>query len=71
MADATPVPPPSLKFGTAGFPQHGFKSSCPAITFVVGSRRPCNEAASFALCYGPEDCSPFTEKGFYIRAFIS
>jgi len=24
----------------------------------------------FALCYGPEDCLPFTDKGFYIRAFI-
>jgi len=37
---------------------------------LFGSRRPRNEAAPFALCYGPEDCSPFTEKGFYIRAFI-
>ena len=28
------------------------------------------EAAKFALCYGPESCSPFTDKDFYIRAFI-
>jgi hypothetical protein len=37
---------------------------------LIGSRRRRNEAAPFALCYGPEDCSPCTEKGFYIRAFI-
>ena len=29
-----------------------------------------NEAAPFALCCGPESCSPCTDQGFYIRAFI-
>ncbi len=29
----------------------------------------CNEAATFALCYGPVSCLPFTGKGFYFRAF--
>jgi hypothetical protein len=28
-----------------------------------------NEAATFALCYGPEDCSPSIGKDFYYRAF--
>lgn len=35
------------------------------------SRRWRNEAAKFALCYGPQSCSPFTDKDFYFRAFIS
>ena len=30
---------------------------------------PCIEAAEFALCCGPDSCSPFTDKGFYFRAF--
>jgi hypothetical protein len=29
----------------------------------------CNEAARFVSYYGPEVCSPFTDKGFYFRAF--
>jgi hypothetical protein len=28
----------------------------------------CNEAARFALCYGPKDCLPRTDQGFYARA---
>jgi hypothetical protein len=28
-----------------------------------------NEAAKFALCYGPESCKPFTGKDIYDRAF--
>ena len=28
-----------------------------------------NEAARFALCYGPKDCLPPTDRGFYFRAF--
>ena len=41
------------------------------LTTLAGSwRGSCNEAAKFALCYGPESCSPFTNKGFYIRAFV-
>ena len=28
------------------------------------------EAAKFALCYGPDSCSSFTDKDFYFRAFI-
>ena len=41
---------------------------CRAIRFTRGR---CNEAAKFALCCGPEDCSPFTGKDFYARAFTS
>jgi hypothetical protein len=44
--------------------------SASAITRQLSSRRPVNEAAPFALCYGPETRSPFTDKDFYIRAFI-
>ncbi len=29
-----------------------------------------NGAAEFTSCYGPEDCSPCTDQGFYFRAFI-
>ena len=32
-------------------------------------RGSCNEAAKFALCYGPKACSPFTDKDFYAQAF--
>ena len=35
------------------------------------SRGLCNEAAKFALCYGPVSCSPFTGKNLYFRAFTS
>ena len=38
-----------------------------ASRFTRGLR---NEAATFALCYGPESCLPFTDKDFYIRAFV-
>ncbi len=31
----------------------------------------CNEAAKFALCYGPVDCLPFSSKGFYFQACTS
>jgi len=44
--------------------------SASALTRQLSSRRPVNEAAPFALCYGPETCLPFTDKGFYIRAFV-
>ena len=36
--------------------------------FSHGSR---NEAAKFALCYGPMDCSPHSSKDFYFRAFTT
>ena len=44
--------------------------SASALTRQLSSRRPVNEAAPFALCYGPETRLPCTDKGFYIRAFI-
>ncbi len=31
---------------------------------------PCNEAAKFALCYGPVAGSPYPDKGFYFRACV-
>ena len=38
---------------------------------TVGSRVGVDfVAAKFALCYGPDSGSPFTDKGFYFRAFI-
>jgi hypothetical protein len=45
--------------------------SAPATLRRRFSRKSCNEAAKFALCYGPQSCSPFTDKDFYFRAFIS
>jgi hypothetical protein len=32
-------------------------------------RGSCNEAARFALCYGPKACTPFTDKDCYAQAF--
>ncbi len=31
----------------------------------------CNEAAKFALCFGPVDCLPFSSMGFYFQACAS
>jgi hypothetical protein len=45
----------------------GSASTVPARFGTGAGKR--NEAARFALCYGPKSCLPFTDKGFYIRAF--
>jgi hypothetical protein len=42
-------------------------SSCPRKSIHAW---PCNEAAEFTLCCGPDSRSPFIDKGFYFRAFI-
>jgi hypothetical protein len=50
-----------------------FATSAPArhlqIPPLPVPRWACNEAATFALCYGPVSCSLFTGKSFYSRAF--
>jgi len=40
--------------------------ACPRHRF---SRKWRNEAAKFALCYGPQSCSPFTDKGLLLSSF--
>ena len=37
---------------------------------IADSQGLCNEAATFASCYGPEDCWPSIGKDFYGQAFI-
>jgi len=46
----------------------GLAPACPRRRFSHEER---NEAAKFALCYGPQSCLPFTDKDFYFRAFTS
>ena len=46
----------------------GSASASPRSPVPARSR---NEAAKFALCYGPKICWPFTGKDFYVRAFTS
>ena len=57
--------PPALAFAVFAPARH---PHCRANRFARG---PCNEAAKFASCCGPEDCLPFTGKDFYARAFTS
>jgi hypothetical protein len=61
----TVASPPALAFAVFASARH---PHCRAIRFARGR---CNEAAKFASCCGPEDCSPFTGKDFYARAFTS
>jgi len=56
-------PPPVLAFAMIRLARHPYPGKS-------AHTRSCNEAAQFALCCGPEGCSPFTDKGFYFRAFI-
>lgn len=46
------------------------RGSATALLHRLFSCSSCNEAAKFALCYGLVSCLPFTDKGFYYRAFI-
>jgi hypothetical protein len=57
--------PPTLAFA---FSAHSRHLLFPWLRYSHGM---CNEAATFALCYGPVSCLPYTGKGFYFRAFAS
>ena len=57
--------PPTLAFA---FSAHSRHLQFPPLRFPGGR---CNEAATFALCYGPVSCLPYTGKGFYFRAFTT
>ena len=53
---------PSLAFTVPCPVRH---PQCP----IADSQGRCNEAATFALCYGPEDCWPSIGKDVYDQAF--
>jgi hypothetical protein len=55
--------PPALAFARSAPARHLQIPPLPV------SRWACNEAATFALCYGPVSCSLSTGKSFYSRAF--
>ena len=57
--------PSALAFA---FSAHSRHLQFPPLRFPGGR---CNEAATFALCYGPVSCLPYTGKGFYFRAFTT
>ena len=57
--------PSALAFGISGQPRRPRLPRKSQFT-----RGPHFGATKFALCCGPASCSPFTDKGFYLRAFV-
>ena len=60
----------AVVFSTRGSLRHHPMGSAPAGPGKSVHARPCNEAAQFACAAARNLASPFTDKGFYIRAFI-